>query len=145
MYAKYVKITFVKNKHYVVNLCDKFIFDVIEDDKMCYYCKYEPTTHNIEYYKELLIKNNLIKDVYSISVVMCEEIVEDCYKPNPEKFYLNISYKNEDREKIHELKDMLCELGFSFNVYSGQIGMNNNTLHFVFDENSPVKVVVRKA
>ena len=40
MYRKYVKITFVKSKNYVVNLGDKFIFDVIEDDKMCYYCNW---------------------------------------------------------------------------------------------------------
>ena len=81
MYIKYVKITFVKNKHYVVNLGEKFIFDVIEDDKMCYYCKYEPTIHNIDYYKELLIKHNLLKEVYSISVVARDETVEECYKP----------------------------------------------------------------
>ena len=145
MYRKYVKITFVKSKNYVVNLGEKFIFDVIEDDKMCYYCKYEPTIHNIDYYKELLIKHNLLKEVYSISVVARDETVEECYKPNPKKYWLDISYKHKDMEKIEELKKVLSELGFRHLGGSGSFIVDNNITHWIFDENSPVKVVVREA
>lgn len=145
MYTKYVKITFIKNKHYVVNLSDKFVFDVIEDDKMCYYCKHEHTTHNIEYYKELLIKNNLLKEVYSISVVVRDETVEECYKPNPKKYWLDISYKHKDMEKIEELKKVLSELEFRHLGGSGSFIVDDNTSHWIFDENSPVKVFVREA
>ena len=144
MKKKFVKITFVKTKHYVVNLGDNFVFDTVEDDKMCYYCRYEPTTHNIEYYKELLIKHNLVKEVYSISVVVRDELVEDCYKPNPKEYWLDISYKRKDMEKIKELNKVLSELGFRDLGGSGSCIVDDNTTHWIFDENSPVKVVVRE-
>ena len=148
---KYVKIMYVSgsnhsgSNHYNAKLYENFYFYTIEDERICYYCKYEPTTHNIEYYKEHYIKNNLIQDVYSISVVMCDEIVKECYKPNPKEYWLDISYKHRDTEKIEELNKVLSELGFRDLGGSGSFIVDDNTSHWIFDENSPVKVFVREA
>ena len=138
---KYVKI--VSTDEMFIGFKLNNILDIIGSapDGRTFYVRYGED-RNIEFYKNFLKEENLLDYVESISVVAREEFLVETYKTKPKKYWLDISYKHKDMEKIQELNKVLSELGFRDLGASGSC--IDITTHWGFDENSPVKVVVRE-
>ncbi len=141
---KYVKIVSTDEMFIGFKLTN--ILDIIGSapDGRTFYVRYGED-RNIGFYKKFLKEENLLDYVESISVVAREECVVETYKTKPKEYWLDISYKHKDMKKIRELNKVLSELGFRDLGGSGSCIVDDNTTHWMFDENSPVKVVVREA
>ena len=141
---KYVKI--VSTDEMFIGFKLDNILDIIGSapDGRTFYVRYSED-RNIEFYKKFLKEENLLDYVESISVVAREEYVVETYKIKPKEYWLDILYKHKDMKKIQELNKVLSELGFRDLGGSGSCIVDDNTTHWIFDENSPVKVVVHEA
>ena len=141
---KYVKI--VSTDEMFIGFKLNNILDITGSapDGRTFYVRYGED-RNIEFYKNFLKEENLLDYVESIFVVAREEFVVETYKTKPKEYWLDISYKHKDMKKIQELNKVLSELGFRDLGGSGSCIVDDNTTHWIFDENSPVKVVVHEA
>ena len=141
---KYVKIVSTNERFIGFKLNNLFNIIGTSVDGMTFYTNY-CEDKGLDFYKHLLDEEGLLDCVESISIVLREEFLVESYKPNPKEYWLDISYKHKDMEKIEELNKVLSELGFRDLGGSGSCIVDDNTTHWMFDENSPVKVVVREA
>lgn len=141
---KYVKIVSTKEMFIAFKLNHIFNITGFGEDGLTFYTRYNEDKC-LEFYRDILNDEGLLDYVESISVVAREEFVVETYKTKPKEYWLDISYKHKDTKKIQELNKVLSELGFRDLGGSGSCTVDDNTTHWIFDENSPVKVVVREA
>lgn len=141
---KYVKIVSTDERFIGFKLTHLFNIIGTSTDGMTFYTNYREDK-GLDFYKHLLDEEGLLDCIESISIVLREEFLVESYKPKPKEYWLDISYKHKDMEKIEELNKVLSELGFRDLGGSGSCIVDDNTTHWMFDENSPVKVVVREA
>lgn len=118
------------------------------NDKNVVYYTYEDENCNIEYYKNYIIDNHLIKYIDKISVVSSHEnkgldFVEydETYITNPKKYRFCVTTTQNSNELGNELNSVLQKV---FRCHDILVGCGKKEYFYDFDENSPIRIECRE-
>ena len=124
--------------------------NIFEDRNVVYYI-YEDDNCNIEYYKNYIIDNHLIKYIEEISVdSSCEDTsinfdyfvgYHETYKTKPKKYRLCVTNTQNGKELSNELNNLLQKIFQCRNIL---IGCGKKDYFYDFDENSPIQIECRE-